>query len=149
MGPVNVQPGEAVYADANVLIYSVERVQPYAPTLDAFSRDVGALQRPALTSELTALEVLVGPLKAGDTALEALFRTALYASPDLRRAPVSRSILERAASLRATMAGLKTPDAIHAATALEHHCDVLLTNDPVFRRMPGLRVEVLHDLLTP
>ena len=102
MGSVSVRAGEAVYVDANVLIYSVERVQPYVPALDAFWRDVGALQRPALTSELTALEVLVGPLKAGDTALEALFRTALYASPDLRLAQVSRSILERAASLRAT-----------------------------------------------
>jgi hypothetical protein len=71
-----LQPGEAVYIDANVLIYSVEREEPYTPILDAFWRDIHSQQRPALTSELTALEVLVGPIKAGDNALEALFRTA-------------------------------------------------------------------------
>jgi hypothetical protein len=86
--------------------------------LDAFWHDVSTQHTHVLTSELTALESLVGPLKAGDAALEALFRRALFSSPDLRLASVSLSILERAAHLRVTVAGLKTPDAIHAATAL-------------------------------
>ena len=74
-----------------------------------------------VTSELTWLEVLVGPLKSGDAALEGTYRAALGTTPDVRMVPISRVVLERAAALRAA-AGLKTPDAIHAATALTESC---------------------------
>ncbi len=51
-----------------------------------------------------------------------------------------------AAQLRAT-SGLKTPDAIHAATALEHGCTLFVTNDPAFRRLTTVPVVILGDLL--
>lgn len=149
MGPLNVPSGALVYIDANILIYSVERIQPYIQTLDAFWQDVSAGHAQVFTSELTVLETLVGPLKAGDTVLEMLFRQALFSSPDLRLAPVTLPILEHAARLRATLSGFKTPDAIHAATALETGCGLLLTNDPAFRRVPNLKVTVLRDLSGP
>jgi predicted nucleic acid-binding protein len=102
-----------------------------------------------LTSELTALEVLVGPLKASNTTLETLYRQAPFSSLDLRLVPISLAILEPAARLRATVAGLKTPDAIHAATALASKCELLLTNDPGFRHVSNLRVTLLRDWVTP
>lgn len=149
MGPLSAPSGVPIYIDANILIYSVERVQPYIPILDAFWRDVSMRYAHVLTSELTVLETLVGPLKAGDTTLEMLSRQALFSSSDLRLLPVSLSVLERAARLRATPSGFKIPDAIHAATALEANCGVLLTNDPAFRRVPNVKVTVLRDLVTP
>jgi len=42
---------------------------------------------------------------------------------------------------------LKTPDAIHAATAIVSGCVQLLTNDPAFRRVPNLAVVVLSDMI--
>ena len=149
MGPLTLPPAAPINIDANVLIYSVERVQPYVQALDPFWQDVGAHQAQVLTSQLTALEALVGPLKAGDTTLEQLLRRALFSSPDLRLVPVSLPVLERAAHLRAALSSLKTPDAIHAATALNEGCALLVTNDPGFRQVPGLNVTVLNDLLTP
>lgn len=101
-----------------------------------------------LTSELSALEVSVRPIREGNTILEAAFRAVLFSSPDVRMLPVTISILERAAQLRA-VSGLKTPDAIHAATALEHGCSLFVTNDASFRHVPGLPVTILADLLTP
>lgn len=74
MGPLSLPSGAPVYIDANILIYSIERTQPYVQTLDTFWQDVSARQQPVTTSELTVLETLIGPLKAGDTALEMLFR---------------------------------------------------------------------------
>ena len=41
----------------------------------------------------------------------------------------------------------KTPDAIHAATALNKGCTVFLTNDAALRKVPGLSTVVLKDML--
>ena len=42
---------------------------------------------------------------------------------------------------------MKTPDAIHAATALRADCALFITNDTDFRRVEDLPVVVLDDLL--
>jgi predicted nucleic acid-binding protein len=149
MGSLSLLLADPIYIDANILIYSVERVGPYAVQLAAFWRWVEAQRLAVLTSELTALETLVGPMKAGDLALEARFRLALYSSPELKLHPVTRSILERAAGLRAAYGGLKTPDAIHAATALEAGVSSFITNDVAFQRIAGLQVVTPGDLTAP
>jgi predicted nucleic acid-binding protein len=56
-------------------------------------------------------------------------------------------VLRQAAVLRATIPSLRTPDAIHAATALLGNCDMFLTNDPGFRRVPGLPLILLSNVL--
>ena len=148
MGPLTVPSGGPAYLDANAFIYTVERMAPYHTVLDPFWRDVRASAAMVVTSELTWLEVLVGPLKTGDVTLQATYRAVLDSSPDVRMRPVSRTVLERAATLRA-QTGLKTPDAIHAATAIIEGCALFVTNDAAFRRIPGLNVTVLRDLLSP
>jgi predicted nucleic acid-binding protein len=137
-----------VYLDANCIIYSVERIEPYRTLLLPVWQQAAAGALTLVTSELSLLETLVGPLKAGDKTLEADYRRLLQHASDLRLAPISSAILERAAELRATT-NLKTPDAIHAATAIEKTCSHLVTNDPAFRRVPGVNVVVLSDLLAP
>jgi predicted nucleic acid-binding protein len=59
--------------------------------------------------------------------------------------PISRQILEAAAQIRAA-SGLKTPDAIHAATALIEGCTLFVTNDAAFRSIPGLNVAILSEI---
>jgi predicted nucleic acid-binding protein len=148
VGSLTLPGTGSAYADANVFIYTVEHIDPYRIVLDAFWRDVQSAHTSVLTSELSALEVLVRPIREGNIALEAAFRAVLFSSPDVQMLPVTISVLERAAQLRATTS-LKTPDAIHAATALEHGCMLFVTNDATFRRVPGLPVTILADLLTP
>lgn len=92
--------------------------------------------------------MLVGPIKQGNATLQAGFKRLLLRSTNVRTVPILQSVLERAASLRAET-GLKTPDAIHAATALGEGCAHFVTNDAAFRRVPGLNVTVLRDLLAP
>ena len=62
---------------------------------------------------------------------------------------MSQDVLRRAAQLRATITRLRTPDAVHAATALEVGAALFVTNDYDFRGVPGLPVTVLQDLLPP
>jgi predicted nucleic acid-binding protein len=101
-----------------------------------------------VANELSLLEVLVGPIQQGNVNLQAGFKDLLLHSTNVRMVAVSRAVLERAVALRAATS-LKTPDAIHAATALIEGCTLFVTNDTLFRRVPGLNVTVLRDLLSP
>ena len=93
------------------------------------------------------LDSLVKPLENGDAALVARFETALLGT-DVRLIPITQPVLREAADLRATTR-LKTPDAIHAATARQAGCSLFVTNDAAFRGLAGLPVAVLDDYKTP
>ncbi|MBK9527482.1 MAG: PIN domain-containing protein [Acidobacteria bacterium] len=59
---------------------------------------------------------------------------------------MSTDILRAAAELRAKH-NLKTPDAIHAATAITSGCQHLIANDNGFRRITTIDVIILDDLI--
>jgi predicted nucleic acid-binding protein len=77
--------------------------------------------------------------------LEQLFRALLHAR-EVQLIPATLSLWEHAARLRANT-GLKTPDALHAATALNVASTLCITNDRAFRRVEDLPVAVLDELL--
>ena len=141
-----------VALDTCVLIYAMERHPELGPqaraVLEVLDDPAGRLR--GVVSTLALLEVLAQPLRLGRRDLAAAYRERL-ASPAgmLTLVPVSTTIAERAAELRASVPGLKTPDAIHAATALVHRADALITNDAVFRSVPGLPVVMLPDWRAP
>jgi predicted nucleic acid-binding protein len=132
-----------VYVDTNVVIYAVEKVEPYSSLLDPLWTAARAGQFTFVTSELTWLETLTKPLRDGNEALEHLFRSFLMAR-EVELVPATLAMWEQAARHRAL--GLKTPDALHAATGLTTGCSVFITNDPVFRRVPGLPVTLLSSV---
>lgn len=137
--------GRRVYLDANVFIYAIERVVPYAEALRPLFRDITDGRTPATTSEITLAETLVRPFRAGDTRLHAAFESALV-GPGLEVVPISRSVLVQAARLRA-VSRMKLPDAVHAATAQLAGCDVLLTNDTGIGATPGVEVVQLRNVV--
>jgi predicted nucleic acid-binding protein len=51
--------------------------------------------------------------------------------------------------LRAAIPSLRTPDALHAATSRLRGCAQFLTNDDGFRKVPGLPVIILREVLVP
>ena len=100
-----------------------------------------------VSSELTLLEALVGPLKTGNAILLQAFELALLGT-EMRLLPITQVVLREAARLRATT-NLKTPDALHAATAQFAQAALFVSNDIDFRNVPGLPLVVLNDLLAP
>lgn len=50
--------------------------------------------------------------------------------------------------LRGLHLGLRTPDALHAATAQVQGVSLLVTNDKSFDTLEGLAVTILDDILT-
>jgi predicted nucleic acid-binding protein len=145
VGQVALPGSGVVYVDTNAVIYFVEDIEPYRAASEPLWAALRAGAQEVVTSDLTLLEVLVKPLRVGDLAFVALYRNLLLATAGLTSMPIDRPILEAAAGLRATV-GLKTPDAIHAATALQAHATLFVTNDPAFRRVPGLNVAVLAEV---
>jgi predicted nucleic acid-binding protein len=148
MGSLTLPTSGAVYADAQVFICSVERHPKYAPLLRPLWESVANNGLEIVSSELTLLETLVGPLKRGDSTLETDYEN-VFMWPGIRLFPITQSILRAGARLRATLSSLRTPDAIHAATANSCFSTLVLTNDVVFRRIPGLPVVILDDLIGP
>lgn len=147
MGVLALPENGRVYLDANSFIYSIERIDPYRAILDTLWQTVSLGKMMVITSELTLLEVLVKPLKVGDIATATTFRAVLQSTSDVQMLPITQAVLEEAARLRATLS-LKTPDAIHAATALSNGCSDFVTNDSAFRRVADLTVTVLSELVS-
>jgi predicted nucleic acid-binding protein len=145
MGALTLPTTGPIYLDASGFIYSVERIEPYHTLLAPVWRQAHTGQFVIVSNELVVLETLVKPLREGDTVLEQLFRALLQAR-EVQLIPTTRSLWEHAARLRADT-GLKTPDALHAATALNVASTLCITNDRDFRRVEGLPVVILDDLL--
>ncbi len=144
MGSLTLPSSGPVYLDAKGFIYSVERIEPYRALLEPLWLRAQAGQFEVICSELVILETLVKPLREGDSLLENLFRSLLTAR-EVRLIPATSSLWEHAAHLRATT-GLKTPDALHAATALAAECTLFVTNDGGFRQVAALPVCILNDV---
>ncbi len=146
MGSLTLPASGHVYVDSPIVIYTVQEHPVYAPMCLPLWEAAQAGRLKVISSDLTLLETLVRPLREEDIGLQRAFEEVLLHSEfGLRR--ITRRTLRSAAGLRAQIPGLRTPDAIHAATALEAGAALLVTNDPHFRRVPGLVVSVLDDPL--
>ena len=143
--PLTLPTHGPVYLDANGFIYSVERVEPYSTLLEPMWRQARAGEFDVASSDITILETLVKPLREGDEVVEMLLRS-MFDAHEVSLIPATRELWEDAARIRADT-GLKTPDALHAATALNTGCAVFVTNDTDFRRVEGLPIVVLDDLI--
>lgn len=145
MGHLTLPSSGMVYVDANIIIYSIEKVQPYRTILQPLWQAVQDGVLTVLTSELTLMEVLIKPFQTNDTTMEKLFRSFL-SSPGMQLEPINQQILDDAAKLRANTR-LRTPDALHAATALRTQCKLFVTNDRDYRQCPGLSLALLSNLI--
>lgn len=133
-----------VFFDASALIYLIEGAEPFGgkvrKTLATLAKKHPELG--AAVSRLAWLECRVGPMKANDSATLAAFDT-FFARPDLVWVEMTREVVELAAVIRVKH-GLRTPDALHAASCLQlgpRH--IFLTGDAVFKRVAGLNATLL------
>jgi predicted nucleic acid-binding protein len=134
-----------VYIDTNPIIYSMEKHADYWGLMRPLWAAATARTVQLVASELLVLETLVGPLKAKNEPLLKDYER-LFASADIHICPVSSRVLRLASELRADT-GIKTPDAIHAATAMLENCGAFLTNDGGFGRVPKLPVVLLRECI--
>ena len=128
--------GDLVVVDSSPLIYMLDGRPEFAtPFRGLFElHDQGLIQ--IAISTIAVAEVLAGPLKHGQQVLARRYERALGAFDIV---PVTQQLAVTAANVRATF-GLKLPDALQAATALEIGAVALVTHDRDFSRLEGIRV---------
>jgi predicted nucleic acid-binding protein len=134
-----------VYLDTSPIIYSVEKHADYWQLLTPLWQSLKANEIEVYTGELTLLETLVQPIKQNNQTLISAYES-LLTTTEINLLPISLDILRESANFRATQ-NLKTPDAIHAATAFSANCEYLITNDDGFKRVSNINVIILKDLI--
>ncbi|MEH2030360.1 MAG: PIN domain-containing protein [Nostoc sp.] len=138
--------GQIVGLDTAPLIYFIEENPNYLDVTDAFFEAMFRGDFSVVTSVLTITEVLVYPLRQGNTAFAQQYRKILFNSQGLTTIEVLPDIAENAAQLRANY-NLRTPDAIQMATAIRGGASFFLTNDARLPSLPALSVLVLDTLI--
>jgi predicted nucleic acid-binding protein len=123
-----------------MIIYLVEHHPIFA---DQIKRKLVLLDKEVklVISPLVRLEVLVKPRREGNHAL--LFRYEQFLTA-LQFLSMPAEVYEIALSLRVEY-NLKTPDALHLATAQFHRCQQFWTNDDRLNRASSLSINILKN----
>jgi uncharacterized protein len=128
-----------IYLDACIIIYIVERHPVYSPHIEALINKLNDSE--FCCSPLARMECLVMPLRTKDSQLIS-FYDDFFAEQRMLSMPTV--VFDAAANLRSEYKFLKTPDALHLATAIHYNCDEFWTNDERLNKIaPSLVKKVL------
>jgi predicted nucleic acid-binding protein len=132
------------FFDASALIYLVEGAEPFAGRIRSALAHL-TTKHPkmgAAVSRLSWLECRVRPARNNELATLAKF-DAFFARPDLVWVELSKNVVELATAIRVRY-GLRTPDALQAASCLQlgpRH--LFLTGDVAFKKVADLNIKKL------
>ncbi|HEX6373393.1 MAG TPA: type II toxin-antitoxin system VapC family toxin [Longimicrobium sp.] len=148
MGPLTaaVPDGSRILLDSVSIVYYIERNPRYFAAASEWMERVDAGRLSAAASVLLLSEVLVPAYRAGSPAAARQARAALERLPNFELVDVTAAVADAAARLRAVH-NLRTPDALHVATALNEGAEWIITNDHRLRRVEaeGIRVWLFDD----
>jgi len=113
--------------------------------MDAIFKRFDARQMQGFTSAITLTEVLMLPVRLERHDLETAYRDILLHNTSVTLVDVNAKIAQEAARLRAKY-NLRTPDALHVATAIDSNCDSVLTDDKGLKHVAEVTVLVIDDL---
>ena len=130
--------------DTAIFVYLIDEHPRFLPLVQPLFDAVAEGARELVTSASTLLEVLVVPYRAGNADLALRYESILTNSRGITVLDITRQQLRIAARLRAST-GVKTPDALQLAAALNAGCSAYLTNDRRIPGMQGMRILQLLD----
>ena len=142
-----IPEGSRVLLDAVALIYFLEENGQYSRQAEAIFGRIESGELQGVMANRVFAELLVPLYSAGDTQAAAGLTNRLLNFNHLEVVPLTTEISQEAARLRAVH-GLRTPDAIHGATALVTQADGMLTNDKKLKILSreGLSVWLFDSL---
>ena len=129
-----------------MFIYQLEANIRYVALTDLVLSWVEQAGHSAVTSTITMTELLVPPYREGNEHRVDEFYGLLSTYPNLEWIAPDLGIADIAARLRAAHR-MRTPDALHAATAIQGQATGFVTNDPIFQRIVEFETAVLDQFL--
>lgn len=126
-----------IYLDTCIVIYLVEHHPDYFPKLKSLLSGIAA----TAISPLVEMEALIHPLRNKDLPLMEAYQSFFDCCTML---DMPTEVYRQAAVLRAEHS-IKTPDALHLATATWHGCLSLWTND---ERLANVAPTIANNILT-
>ncbi len=127
---------QRLYIDANCFIYLFESHPVFGHPARSLFSVVEQGKYKALTSTLTLLEVMAGPIKYGKEELAHEYAELISTFPNLTLCDMNQDVACRAARFRAS--GVKSPDSIHLATAVVCEADYFITEDSCLCKIAGI-----------
>ncbi len=137
----------ALAFDTPLWIHWVEQNRRFLPAVAPLVRDLSEGRIVVVTSILAVVEILTGVFAKGDELRARRYRDLFDNTEGIAVLDVDRAIGEGAARLRARY-GLRTPDAIHLATAVAARASAFVTTDRRLARVRELDVRVLRPART-
>jgi predicted nucleic acid-binding protein len=131
--------------DTAPLVYFMENNPTYIVRMRSIMKQVASGHPTGKASFLVLAEVLVQPIRTSNKTLVQQYENVLVNSSDFQLVPIGEAVSRKAAELRATY-NLKTPDALHVASAIVSGCDAFLTNDTGIKRVTEIMVLILDEL---
>ncbi len=133
--------------DSCIFIYYMEANPSYVKVAGEIFAWLESPPNAAVTSTLTMTELLVHPYRSGSETLVNRYYALLSSFPNLEWVVTDLKVADAAARIRA-LYGLRTPDALQIATAINSGATAFLTNDSILARVPELEVAVIDSLVT-
>lgn len=130
-----------IYLDSCILIYLIEEHQIYAPIIEQKLSLMSNVE--FYFSDLSEMECYILPIRLGNRLLLKKYKNWFDQTNLLS---LEKGVFRIATQLRADFRGLKTPDALHIATALHHNCDEFWTND---NRLNLVAPNLVKNILLP
>lgn len=129
-----------VYLDACAIVYVHEGTSEVRDSVAAWLKKASG-DGAVMTSALSRLECRVKPMREHNGSVPALY-DQFFLRQSLRILPLSDAVLDKATELRAGL-GIKTPDALHLASAIIARAEVFVTGDAALQRCKEVRVEMV------
>jgi len=133
----------ALAFDTPLWVHWVEQNRRFLPAVTPLVRDLAEGRIVVVTSILAMVEILTEVFARGDELRARRYRDLFEDTEGIAVLDVDRAIGEGAARLRARY-GLRTPDAIHLATAVAARAAAFVTTDRRLARVRELDVRVLR-----
>jgi predicted nucleic acid-binding protein len=137
--------GGRVYFDVNPIIYFIEQNADFGGAVTPLFEMLGEGAILAYTSEFSLTEILIKPIRDGRVDVIQAHKELLLDSELFTLTKASRETFLGAAEL-AAKSGMRAPDAIHFASAMQNQCQYFITNDKKIKSQAGVAVVYVSDL---
>ncbi len=132
--------------DSCVFIYHFEGSSKYSSlTFDIF-KYIEDAKTVANCSTLILAEILALPYRLGDSDIAREYELLIKTFPNINLIPVSSEVAVGTAVVRSKY-NLPTPDSIHIANALAAGSSLFITNDLKIKKVEGIDIIILEELL--